>query len=105
MTPTKTAIARSKITVTTDTVIKTAASDFGILLSIENPDDYGIDILAAGYEVERRTIKSPYWPYPTVHVPYRKDKFFKNKCIIHPYYGVCPCQGLLFSRKPYFSRS
>jgi len=49
--------------------------------AIENPDEYGIDVLAAGYEVERRTIKRPYWPYPTVHVPYRKDKFFKWKCI------------------------
>ena len=46
--------------------------------AIENPDDYGVDLLAAGYEVERRTIKSTKWPYPTVHVPYRKDKFFEN---------------------------
>ena len=47
--------------------------------AIENPNEYGVDVLAAGYEVERRTIKKTKWPYTTVHVPYRKDKFFENK--------------------------
>ena len=45
--------------------------------AIENPDDYGIDIMAPVYEVERRTIKSKKWPYQTVHVPERKTKFLK----------------------------
>ena len=44
--------------------------------AIENPDDYGIDVMVAKYEVERRTIYTDKWPYETVHVPERKTKFF-----------------------------
>ena len=43
--------------------------------AIENPDDYGIDIMAPRFEVERRTIRTAKWPYNTVHVPERKTKF------------------------------
>ena len=43
--------------------------------AIENPDKYGVDIMAPRYEVERRTIHSENWPYDTVHVPERKTKF------------------------------
>ena len=46
--------------------------------AIENPNDYGIDIMAAKYEVERRTIYTDQWPYSTVHVPERKEKFFHH---------------------------
>ena len=46
--------------------------------AIENPNDYGIDIMAAKYEVERRTIYTDKWPYNTVHVPGRKGKFFNH---------------------------
>jgi len=45
--------------------------------AMENPDDYGIDLMVAKYEVERRTIYTDKWPYKTVHVPERKEKFFK----------------------------
>ena len=44
--------------------------------AMENPDDYGIDLMAPRYEVERRTILKDQWFWPTVHVPYRKKKFF-----------------------------
>jgi len=43
----------------------------------ENPDKYGIDLLAPRYEVERRTIYFRTWMYKTVHVPERKTKFLK----------------------------
>ena len=33
--------------------------------AIENPDKYGVDIMAPRYEVERRTIHSENWPYDT----------------------------------------
>lgn len=46
--------------------------------AIENPDKYGVDLMAPRYEVERRTIHSKQWPYDTVHVPERKTKFLNN---------------------------
>ena len=45
--------------------------------AIENPDDYGVDIMIPGSEVERRTVYTKTWPYPTFHVPERKTKFLK----------------------------
>ena len=39
--------------------------------AMENPNDYGIDLMVAKYEVERRTIYTNKWPYKTVHVPER----------------------------------
>tara|TARA_R100001510_G_scaffold16650_1_gene14031 strand:- start:1032 stop:1457 length:426 start_codon:yes stop_codon:yes gene_type:complete len=51
--------------------------------AIENPDDYGVDIMAPIYEVERRTIYQANWPYNTVHVPERKTKF-----LVHDIYYV-----------------
>jgi|TARA_R100000482_G_C5079847_1_gene125498 hypothetical protein len=51
--------------------------------AIENPDDYGVDIMAPIYEVERRTIYQANWPYKTVHVPERKTKF-----LVHDIYYV-----------------
>ena len=51
--------------------------------AIENPDDYGVDIMAPRFEVERRTIYSHKWPYDTVHVPERKTKF-----LVHDIYYV-----------------
>ena len=68
--------------------------------AVENPNRYGIDILAAWYEVERRTILTNKWPYPTVHIPYRKKKFFKNKCIyavnVHHKFFDYSYDGLMF---------
>ena len=45
--------------------------------AIENPNDYGVDILVSRYEVERRNIWTDKFPYKTVHVPARKAKFLK----------------------------
>ena len=56
----------------------------------ENPDKYGIDLIANGttyngkvfdnvpIEVERRNIWSRIFPYTTVHIPERKTKFLKD---------------------------
>ena len=47
----------------------------------ENPNPYGIDLLVKGskdtYEVERRTIWEVEWPFDTVHIPERKNKFMQ----------------------------
>ncbi len=70
---------------------------------IENPNDYGIDIMAPVYEVERRTIKSEKWPYQTVHVPKRKTKFLKPNTWyvvnIHHDLGDLSADTLLFCSK------
>ena len=42
--------------------------------AMENPNDYGIDLMVAKYEVERRTIYTNKWPYKTVHVPEREKR-------------------------------
>jgi hypothetical protein len=49
--------------------------------AIENGDEYGIDVATVNtfYEVERRNISTSYWPFSTVHIPFRKEKFFKNQ--------------------------
>ena len=56
----------------------------------ENPDKYGIDLIANGttyngqvfdnvpVEVERRIIWNKNFPFSTVHVPERKTKFLKH---------------------------
>ena len=47
----------------------------------ENPNPYGVDIIVKDrsrtYEVERRTIWETQWPFETVHIPERKNKFMK----------------------------
>ncbi len=45
--------------------------------AIENPNDYGIDIMVSRYEVERRIIWKDKFPFKTVHIPSRKSKFLK----------------------------
>ena len=45
--------------------------------AIENPNDYGIDVMVSRYEVERRTIWKDKFPFKTVHIPSRKSKFLK----------------------------
>ena len=55
-------------------VVLSFLRDHGVK-AIENPDKYGVDIMAPRYEVERRTVHSGNWPYDTVHVPERKTKF------------------------------
>ena len=47
----------------------------------ENPDQYGIDIIAPRYEVERREIWIDKFPFKTVHIPARKEKFFKYSIV------------------------
>ena len=47
----------------------------------ENPDKYGIDIITPRYEVERRDIWKINFPFKTVHVPARKEKFLKHNII------------------------
>ena len=60
------------------------------LLVKENPDRYGIDLIANGIthnkkvfdnvpvEVERRIIWKDNFPFSTVHIPERKTKFLKH---------------------------
>jgi len=45
--------------------------------AIENPNDYGIDVMVSRYEVERRIIWKDKFPFKTVHIPSRKSKFLK----------------------------
>ena len=45
--------------------------------AVENPNDYGIDIMTGRYEVERRIIWKNKFPFKTVHIPSRKTKFLK----------------------------
>lgn len=47
--------------------------------AIENPNKYGIDIMIASIEIERRPIwKGSKFPFDTINIPIRKEKFFKN---------------------------
>ena len=48
---------------------------------IENPNDYGIDIMVSRYEVERREIWTNNFPFKTVHIPARKAKFLKYNIV------------------------
>ena len=47
----------------------------------ENPDRYGIDIIVPRYEVERRDIWINKFPFKTVHIPARKEKFLKHSIV------------------------
>ena len=49
--------------------------------AIENPNDYGIDIMVSRYEVERREIWTNNFPFKTVHIPARKAKFLKYNIV------------------------
>ena len=49
--------------------------------AMENPNDYGIDIMVSRYEVERREIWVNSFPFKTVHIPARKAKFLKYNII------------------------
>jgi hypothetical protein len=49
--------------------------------AMENPNDYGIDIMVSRYEVERREIWIDSFPFKTVHIPARKAKFLKYNII------------------------
>ena len=49
--------------------------------AMENPDKYGIDIVVPRYEVERREIWIDEFPFKTVHIPARKEKFLKHSII------------------------
>ena len=49
--------------------------------AIENPDKYGIDIVVPRYEVERREIWIDKFPFKTVHIPARKEKFLKHSIV------------------------
>ena len=49
--------------------------------AIENPNDYGIDIMVSRYEVERREIWTDNIPFKTVHIPARKAKFLKYNIV------------------------
>ena len=49
--------------------------------AMENPDKYGIDIVVPRYEVERREIWIDKFPFKTVHIPARKEKFLKHSII------------------------
>ena len=52
-----------------------------------NPDKYGVDLIVANETEELGTIEvevrqwSPTCPYPTIHVPERKAKFFSDKTL------------------------
>ena len=60
---------------------------------IENPDKYGIDLIADGVthngqilnkvfiEVERRNIWDYNFPFSSVHIPERKTKFFNQRIL------------------------
>jgi len=58
-------------------IVLSYLQDHGVK-AIENPDQYGVDLMAPRYEVERRTIHTKQWPYDTVHVPERKTKFLNS---------------------------
>jgi len=51
----------------------------------ENPDKYGVDLLGKNidntWEVEKRPEWVDEWPYRTVHVPNRKEKFLQLSMI------------------------
>ena len=49
--------------------------------AMENPNDYGIDIMVSRYEVERREIWINSFPFRTVHIPARKEKFLKYNIV------------------------
>ena len=49
--------------------------------AVENPDKYGIDIVVPRYEVERREIWIDEFPFKTVHIPARKEKFLKHSIV------------------------
>ena len=49
--------------------------------AVENPDKYGIDIVVPRYEVERREIWIDKFPFKTVHIPARKEKFLKHSIV------------------------
>jgi hypothetical protein len=49
--------------------------------AMENPDKYGIDIVVPRYEVERREIWIDKFPFKTVHIPARKEKFLKHSIV------------------------
>ena len=49
--------------------------------AMENPDKYGIDIIVPRYEVERREIWIDKFPFKTVHIPARKEKFLKHSIV------------------------
>ena len=49
--------------------------------AMENPNDYGIDIMVSRYEVERREIWVNSFPFRTVHIPTRKEKFLKYNIV------------------------
>ena len=49
--------------------------------AMENPDKYGIDIVVPRYEVERREIWIDEFPFKTVHIPARKEKFLKHSIV------------------------
>ena len=49
--------------------------------AMENPDKYGIDIIVPRYEVERREVWVDKFPFNTVHIPSRKEKFLKYSII------------------------
>jgi len=49
--------------------------------AMENPNDYGIDIMVSRYEVERREIWINSFPFKTVHIPARKEKFLKYNIV------------------------
>ena len=72
-----------------DAHAKEVARQFWINLGydcIENPDEYGVDLLVEGKgrkfgcEVEVKTRwHGPEFNYPTLHIPFRKKKFTKEK--------------------------
>ena len=72
-----------------DAHTKEVARQFWINLGydcIENPDEYGVDLLVEGKgrkfgcEVEVKTgWHGPEFNYPTLHIPFRKKKFTKEK--------------------------
>ena len=72
-----------------DAHAKEVARQFWINLGydcIENPDEYGVDLLVEGKgrkfgcEVEVKTgWHGPEFNYPTLHIPFRKKKFTKEK--------------------------
>ena len=61
----------------------------------ENPNKYGIDIVVDRFELKRRTIWSgDTFPFDTIHIPYRKKKFFKFDafyCVLNKEYTYMLC--------------
>ena len=69
-----------------DVVARFIAESSGLRV-IPNPDQYGVDLLlyrgdnhVGGVEVEVRQW-SPNCPYPTIHIPHRKQKFFGKRVL------------------------